>query len=270
MPEGPSIVLLREAAARFRNRTVRAASGSTRVDLAPLVGRRVKAVRSWGKHFILEFSRTSLRIHLLMFGSYRIDARKDGPPRVSLHFDNGELNFYACSVKQIDVPLDDVYDWRVDVMNDAWDPKLARRTLKTRPDVLVCDALLDQTVFSGVGNIIKNEVLFRIRVHPASRVGDLPARKLGELIKQAREYSFDFLRWKRAGELKRHWRVHTRRVCPCCGGAVTKLYLGTTRRRTFFCSTCQVDYSAGRGPTGAGPTEAAPAPARRRRREPAG
>lgn len=270
MPEGPSIVLLREAAARFRNRTVRAASGSTHVDLAPLVGRRVRAVRSWGKHFILEFSRTSLRIHLLMFGSYRIDARKDGPPRVSLQFDNGELNFYTCSVKLIDAPLDEVYDWRVDVMNEAWDPKLARRTLKARPEVLVCDALLDQAVFSGVGNIIKNEVLFRIRVHPASRVGDLPARKLGELIRQAREYSFDFLRWKRAGELKRHWQVHTRRVCPCCGGAVTKLYLGTTGRRTFFCSSCQIDYSRAHRLPGTAAAAVATAPVRRRRKNPAG
>ena len=31
---------------------------------------------------------------------------------------------------------------------------------------MVCDALLDQTVFAGVGNIIKNEVLFRTGVHP--------------------------------------------------------------------------------------------------------
>lgn len=53
---------------------------------------RVKAVRSWGKHFLLEFSRCSLRIHLMLFGSWRIDERKDTPARVSLHFDNGELN----------------------------------------------------------------------------------------------------------------------------------------------------------------------------------
>jgi endonuclease-8 len=54
--------------------------------------------------------------------------------------------------------------------------------------------LLDQHVFSGVGNIIKNEVLHRIRVHPESTVGGLPSRKLGEMIRQARDYSFDFLR----------------------------------------------------------------------------
>ncbi len=242
MPEGPSIVLLREDAARFKGKTVRHAGGNTSVDLTPLVGRRIKAVRSWGKHFLLEFSHVTLRIHLMMFGSYRIDARKDASPRVALQFDKGELNFYACSVKLIDQPLDEVYDWRADVMSDAWDPRLARRKLKAMPEVLVCDALLDQTLFSGVGNIIKNEVLFRTGIHPGSRVGHLPPRKLTALIRQAREYSFDFLRWERAFELKKHWKVHTKRVCPGCGGPVTKRYMGTTNRRTFFCSNCQTLY----------------------------
>jgi len=245
MPEGPSIVLLREAAARFKGKTVRQAGGTTSVDLTPLIGRRVKAVRSWGKHFLLEFSHVTLRIHLLMFGSYRIDARKDVAPRVGLQFDKGELNFYTCSVKLINQPLDDVYDWRADVMDDAWDVRLARRKLKAMPDVLVCDALLDQAVFSGVGNIIKNEVLFRTRIHPGNRVGDLPPRVLTSLINQAREYSFDFLQWKRGFELKKHWKVHTKRSCPGCGGPVSKQYMGTTHRRTFFCSNCQIRYGQG-------------------------
>ena len=254
MPEGPSIVLLREAAARFKGKTVRHASGTTSVDLTPLIGRRVKAVRSWGKHFLLEFSHLTLRIHLLMFGSYRIDDRKEAAPRVRLQFDKGELNFYTCSVKLIEQPLDDVYDWRADVMSDAWDARLARRRLKAMPNVLVCDALLDQEVFSGVGNIIKNEVLFRTRIHPANRVGDLPPRVLTSLINQAREYSFDFLQWKRSLELKKHWNVHTKRSCSRCGGPVSKAYMGTTHRRTFFCPNCQTRYGqdthAGIAPAG--------------------
>lgn len=243
MPEGPSIVLLKEAAARFKGKTVREVSGNSRVDLSLLVGRRVKSVRSWGKHFLLEFSHVTLRIHLMMFGSWRIDERKESQPRVSLRFDKGELNFYACSVKLIDQALDDVYDWRADVMSDAWAPSLTRRKLKKTPEMLVCDALLDQSIFAGVGNIIKNEVLFRIKVQPASKVGDLPSRKLTQLIAQARVYSFEFLEWKRAFVLRKHWLIHTKRVCPACGGPVSKLYLGTTQRRSFFCRNCQVNYS---------------------------
>jgi len=242
MPEGPSIVILREAAAKFRGKTVRRALGNSSLDLTRMEGRRVKALRSWGKHFLIEFSGFSLRVHMLMFGSYRIDERKPSPPRVSLQFDNGELNIYASSLKYVEGPLDASYDWRTDVMNDAWDPRLARRRLKQQPDTLVCDALLDQDLFAGVGNIIKNEVLFRQRVHPESKVGDLPPRVLGKVIADAREYSFRFLEWKRSFELKKHWQIHTRRTCPNCGGPVSKTYPGKSRRRTFFCPNCQVRY----------------------------
>ncbi|WP_312328029.1 DNA-formamidopyrimidine glycosylase family protein [Stenotrophomonas sp.] len=242
MPEGPSIVILREAAAKFRRKTVRRAIGNSSLDLTRMEGRRVLSLRSWGKHFLIEFSGFSLRVHMLMFGSYRIDERKPAPPRVSLQFDNGELNIYASSLKYIEGPLDDTYDWRTDVMNDAWDPRLARRRLKLLPETLVCDALLDQDLFAGVGNIIKNEVLFRQRVHPESRIGDLPPRVLGRVITDAREYSFRFLEWKRAFELRKHWQIHTKRTCPNCGGPVSKTYPGKSKRRTFFCPNCQVRY----------------------------
>ena len=242
MPEGPSIVILREAAAKFRGKTVRRALGNSSLDLTRMEGRRVIALRSWGKHFLIEFSGFSLRVHMLMFGSYRIDERKPSPPRVSLQFDNGELNIYASSLKYIESKLDDTYDWRTDVMNDAWDPRLARRRLKQQPDTLICDALLDQELFAGVGNIIKNEVLFRQRVHPESTVGALPPRVLGRVIADARAYSFLFLEWKRAFELKKHWQIHTKRTCPTCGGPVSKTYPGKSRRRTFFCPNCQIRY----------------------------
>ena len=243
MPEGPSILILREEAARFRGKTVRKTSGNSKLDLARMEGRRIVSIRSWGKHFLIEFRGFSLRVHLLMFGTYRIDERKpEATPRLSLQFDDGELNFYTCSLKYIEGPLDEVYDWSGDVLSETWDPVKARRKLKAQAETLACDALLDQNVFAGVGNIIKNEVLFRIRVHPESRIGDLPPRKLGDLIREARQYSFEFLAWKKAFVLKKHWLVHNKGVCPACGGRLTRAYLGKTHRRSFFCERCQVRY----------------------------
>src|SRR5690606_12281230 len=140
------------------------------------------AICSWGKHFLLAFDGFALRIHFLLFGSSRIDDPKpDVAPRVRLRFeDGGQLDLYACSVRFIEGDLDDTYDWSVDVMADAWDPKQARKRLRERPHLLAADALLDQDLLAGVGNIIKNEVLFRIRVHPESEV------------------SVEFLEWKKA------------------------------------------------------------------------
>jgi endonuclease-8 len=214
------------------------------LDKARLQGRVVKAVRTWGKHFLLETASVSLRIHLLMFGSYCIDTRKaDKPLRIGLGFAQGrELNFYSCAARLVDEPLDLLYDWSADVMSDQWDAKLARQRLLVHPDTLACDALLDQSVFSGVGNIIKNEVLFRIRVHPLSRVGALPPAKLRELVREARQYSFDFLEWKKAFVLRKHWLAHTKRTCPRCQVPFQKGHLGQTQRRSFWCESCQVLY----------------------------
>jgi endonuclease-8 len=84
--------------------------------------------------------------------------------------------------------------------------------------------------------------LYRIRVHPKTKLGDLPPRKLTELIDQARIYSFDFLEWKKEYTLRKHWLAHTKKTCARDGNKIVKEYLGKTQRRTFFCNTCQQLY----------------------------
>ncbi len=244
MPEGPSIVILKEATAAFAGRKVLRVSGNSKQDLQRMHGRKVIALRSWGKHFLIEFSGFALRVHFLLFGSYRINERREAAPRLSLGFSKGEeLNFYACSLKYVEGDLDDSYDWTADVMADVWNPASARRKLKLKPGTLAADALLDQDVFAGVGNIIKNEVLHRIGVHPESTIGALTPRKLGELIKQAREYSFDFYGWKKAYVLKKHYQVHTKTHCPRDGNRLSyRKHLGQAKRRAFFCEVCQTLY----------------------------
>jgi endonuclease-8 len=245
MPEGPSIVILKEQVTPFLGRTIRRVSGNTTIEKERLLDQRVEAFRSWGKHFLVELPDFALRVHFMLFGSYRINEDKSwAVPRLSLGFDEGEeINFYACSVRFIEEPLDLVYDWWADVMSSHWDPKLALARLRAQPDTLVCDALLDQDIFAGVGNIIKNEVLFRIRVHPLSTLGAMPAAKLRELVEQARQYSFEFYEWKKQFVLKKHWLVHTKRTCPRCQIPLEKAHLGRTHRRSFFCGNCQILYS---------------------------
>lgn len=88
----------------------------------------------------------------------------------------------------------------------------------------------------------KNEVLYRIRVHPLSAVGALPARKLRELVEQARVYAFEFLAWKKAFVLRQHWLVHNRSRCPRHDIPLQRAHLGKTHRRSFFCELCQKRY----------------------------
>ena len=128
-------------------------------------------------------------------------------------------------------------------MSAAWSPRGTLKRLRERPRLLACDALLDQTLFAGSGNIIKNEVLYRIRVHPLSLIGELPPAKLRELVREARTYSFQFLEWKRAGVLKANWLAHGKNTCVRCRIPLMKAKeLGRSRRRAFFCERCQKRY----------------------------
>jgi len=243
MPEGPTIVLLREEVEQFAGKKVIAVTGNSKIDIKRLLNKTVTEFRSWGKHFLICFEGFTVRIHFLMFGSYTINETKNTPIRLGLTFNNGDLIFYSSSIKILEGDVNDYYDWSGDVMNPDWDPGKAKKKLKDIPDALISDALLNQNIFAGVGNIIKNEVLFRTKVHPESIVGKIPAKKLNELVKESYEYAFDFLEWKRDYELKKHWLIYTKSICPICGERVTRKHIGKTHRRTFYCEKDQKLYA---------------------------
>jgi endonuclease-8 len=244
MPEGPSIVLLKEEVKQFTGKKIIAVSGNTKIDQSALLNKKLLEFKSWGKHFLICFKELTLRVHFLMWGSYRINDKKpDRPIRLNLTFKKGEINFYSCSLKYLEGDINQYYDWSADVMSDDWNPRKARKKLKASPDSLACDALLEQSIFAGVGNIIKNEVLYRIRVHPESLVNKLPAVKLSAMIKEARHYSFQFLEWKRKYELKKHWLAHTKKICLRCNLPIIRKMTGIKNRRSFFCTNCQVLYN---------------------------
>ncbi|RYZ22356.1 MAG: endonuclease [Chitinophagaceae bacterium] len=245
--EGPSLVILKEQAAKFVGKPVIAATGAAKIDFERISGQTLRGLRTWGKHFLMVFDDCYIRIHYLMFGNYYIDSVHYDPEKVAkltLQFRNGEWNNYNCAVKILEgTDVDAAYDFTRDLMSDAWDPTLTRKRLLAKPEMLVCDALLDQQLFSGLGNIMKNETLYRTRIHPESTVAALPDKLLKKLIAEARDYAFDFMNWKKEGTLKKHWEAHTKKVCAHCGGPLTKQHTGLTPRRSFFCERCQVLYT---------------------------
>jgi endonuclease-8 len=233
MPEGPSIIILKEAVAKFTGEKILAVSGNSKIDQSRLLNQEIIAFKSWGKHFLICLDGFTLRVHFMLFGSYSVDERKPNRAiRLNLTFQNGEINFYSCSLKFIEGNLNSFYDWSADVLNDQWNRKKAKAKLKAAADQMVCDALLDQDIFAGVGNIIKNEVLYRVRIHPESHVGKIPAAKINQLVDEARIYSFQFLEWKRAYELKKHWLAHTKKICLRCNLPFIKKHTGIKKRRS--------------------------------------
>jgi len=245
MPEGPTIIILKEQVAHFIGKKILEAGGNAKIDTGLLRNKPILDFKTWGKHFIICVKGMNIRVHFLLFGSYSLDeqVKPDRSVRLFLKFKKGAIFFYTCSVKLLDGDLNDLYDWSADTMNDKFDIGKARKKIKAKSKEMVCDVLLDQDIFAGVGNIIKNEVLYRIRLHPETIIENIPPRKITELIAEARQYSFDFLAWKRAFELKKHWLAYNKKNCNRCQLPFIKKYCGKTRRRSFYCENCQKHYT---------------------------
>lgn len=243
MPEGPSILILKEAVQQFKGQKVIAATCNNKtLDAGLLVGQTITGFKSWGKHFLICFPKFTVRIHMMMFGTYRINKHTEKPPRLHMQFKDGELNFYAVLLQLIQEPLNKVYDWSADIMGDKWDSKKAIKKMQATPELLACDALMDQHIFSGVGNIIKNEVLFRTKIHPESLVSAIPAKKVKEMINEAIKYSFEFFDQRKAGTLNKHWEAYNQKICPRNHIPFIKENTGRSHRTSFYCERCMVKY----------------------------
>jgi len=242
MPEGPSIVILAEKMEHLKHKIVLEATGYADLDMDAIFHKKIMDIKTWGKHFLICFNDFSIRIHLGLFGSYQFQEPKKVNPKIALHFNDDAVYFYVCTVKRIDEPLDEVYDWSADVMSDQWNAAKAMKKLKKIETKQICDALLDQQIFSGVGNIIKNEVLYRCKVHPESLVGQIPLAKLKAIVRECRSYSYDFLNWKRKNELSKHFEVYEQKKAKKSGKKVRRKDTGKGKRSSYFVEEEQVLY----------------------------
>src|SRR5688572_27646618 len=86
MPEGPSIVIAKEQMSRFIGKKVITASGNTKIDIPRLENKKMEDIKTWGKHLLLCFDDFTIRVHFLLFGTYRIDEKKDAQLRLGLTF----------------------------------------------------------------------------------------------------------------------------------------------------------------------------------------
>jgi endonuclease-8 len=242
MPEGPSIVILCEELKSFEGQKLIKVSGNTKIDLKRLEKQKILEFKSWGKHFLICFKDFYLRIHFLMFGTYRINEKRDFEARLSFKFKKGEVNFYSCSVKMVDGDVYEDYDWETDVMSDQWNEKRAIERVKKLKKTMACDSILNQEIFSGAGNIIKNEVLWRVKIHPETLVESLPPKKLKDMVKDTRDYTLLFYEWKKQFILRKQWQAYKKKECPRCKIPYIRTYSGKTDRLTFYCKKCQKLY----------------------------
>lgn len=245
--EGPSLVILHEELLTFLGKKVLKVRGNTKQPKELLSGRLLDSIDTWGKLLFLSFSDPHNRdpsiltkTHFLLFGSYRInEPRENRSPRLELSFSNGTVYFYSSSLQFHAEDSLLALDREVDLMSPDWNDEHVVQLMRKGKDSLLCDLFLDQSLFAGSGNIVKNEVLFNVRKHPLTQLSHIDKRDWSELAYAVRDYCYSFYEWKKKFELRKHWQVYRKSTCPICGGKIKREKLGKFSRMCFFCPHCQ-------------------------------
>ena len=248
--EGPSLLLAEEQLAVLKGQTVRVVSGNTKIGKERFLSKEVKDIFSWGKHLVFQFDTFAFRVHFLLFGTYEAtvngisvtgDYKRTKEPRLTLEFDNGEIKQFNCSIKIFEDPnLEASYDFSLNIMSTEWDSDKALQHVLNYPDEEIADILLDQEIFAGVGNIIKNEVLSIVKIHPQTKMNMLSENKLKEIITVTQKFSHQFYKWRKEFKLRVNLKIHRKSMCPHCGRKATRQKTGKRQRWSYFCSACQL------------------------------
>ena len=239
-------------------------------DLSGLVGLRVRGVESRGKHLLITFGEgdqtRTLRTHLRMTGSwhrYRPGERWRLPERratVVLRTDHAVAVCFDCPTAEL---LTDAGLARSkaltglgpDLLGPAFDANAALANLRERGNVAVGEALLDQRLLAGIGNVVRNEVLFMERVNPLSRVESLSETELQRIVAAAQRVLRSAARdgnRTTTGDRRRGARlwVYSRAGRPCrrCGTRIEVSRQGELPRLIYWCPSCQRDVLTGAEP----------------------
>lgn len=271
MPEGDTI--FRAARTLHRALAGRTVTGFesvyprlTRIDHdAPLAGRTVQTVTSRGKHLLIAFTGDLiLHTHMRMSGSWHI--YKPGERWRARRQDMRIVITTAAYVAVgFNIPVAEFLTHAALAHHEgiqALGPDLAaptferdevRRRLRSRGDETIEDLLLNQRVLSGIGNVLKSEVLFVARVHPFT-----PARHLDDdTVDRIIDVALRLMQMNTV-ESSSHAPVTGRRTTgsldprarlfvygrggePCrrCGTPIEGRKSGGDARLTYWCPRCQ-------------------------------
>jgi DNA-formamidopyrimidine glycosylase len=218
-----------------------------------LLGVRVERVEPHGKQFRIHLSDGhTILVHLLMWGSWKIYERGKQPDntqkqvRVVLRTKEHDVVAYSTPVVKLLTAeeLEKEPKWGnlgPDPLRDDFDPEEFFRRLGEHGNEEIGPVLLDQQVIAGLGNILKNEILFRARIHPKRRVNTLSEKEKREILR----WSVDLCRtWlnKLVTEKKDRWIQMYKKEgqpCPECETEIIRFRHGG--RPTFICPKCQKD-----------------------------
>lgn len=238
-------------------------------DDTPLAGQTVESVEARGKWLLIYFSGGGiLASHLLMNGRWHI--YRHGEPwqlsRLHMRIVIENQRYQAVGFR---VPVAEMHTAQTlarhpriphaedDVLSAGFDANAALVRLLARPEQAVADALLDQSVLAGVGNVFKSEICFLNGLNPFRRVETL-TREEGEAAIYCAQRLLRANVLEDSGDTIVTYRGQQRRtthlsdpsaslwvygragdLCRRCGELIRRRIQGADARVTFWCPRCQ-------------------------------
>ena len=255
MAEGDTI---HRAAARLREalegRHVREAeTPNPRSGLGPragaMKGRRVESVEARGKNLLVHFDGDLvLHSHMGMNGSWHVYPlrgrwrRPRGAAWLVLATKSSQAVQFGGPTLALMREAELARHPRLarlgpDVLADDFDVETGVRALRgAELSRELGDALLDQRLVCGVGNLFKSEGCFAAEIDPWRAVGELDEEELARVVAETERLMRAGLEGRRAAP-----SVYRRAKLPCprCGAPLRARRQGDDARSTYWCGRCQ-------------------------------
>jgi endonuclease VIII len=218
---------------------------------ARLAGREVRSVDAHGKHLFLRFEGDlTLHSHLRMtgvWGVYERDRRWGRSPRrawLVLRTPGHEIVEFDGPVLELMTESRTRFDRRLatlgpDVLAPEFDSaRFLRRLREDDPTRGFGDALLDQRIVAGIGNLWKAEACWDAGVDPWRAAGSVSDEEAVAVVAGVRPRMRESAT---TGHQTRRPGVYNLagRPCPRCGTAIRARGQGDDNRTTYWCPGCQ-------------------------------
>ena len=242
MPEGDALHRAAERVRALEGEVVHADSPHPRAAVLGIAeridGRRLERVEAVGKNLLLPFEGgLVLRSHLRMRGRWRVQpagAKPFGTPWLVLRGRDAQAVLWHGPVLELAGARPPVIGrLGPDIMRDP--PDVDGMVLRLRAadqSREVGEAVLDQRLVAGIGNMWKAEALFEASISPWARLGELPDERLRDVLTTAS-------RLMHGG--RRGRAVYRRAGLPCrrCSAPVRSAPQGENVRTAYWCEHCQ-------------------------------
>ena len=265
MPEGDTIYrAAKSLRPALEGRQIVAASGWERLGIASdLDGETVDRVEARGKHLLFHLqSGGAIHSHMGMTGSWHI-YRQDQPwqkpsQQAALVLQTDQSYSIVCFTPKLLEVLSSArlrrHQWLNQLAPDLLDPNFGEsqtaeimRRFRIHNATSIGEAIMNQSVICGVGNVYKSEVLFQLGLNPFAAVREFDDHTLKSLVTLSRRLMRRNLdgrsRQTRFGMNGRpgHKWVYGRSSDGClkCGETIRMQRQGDLGRSTYYCATCQ-------------------------------